>query len=647
MKKLTLTLLFFIAILHFSFAQNVLNPTGNVGIFTPLAPTHSLTLGSTSTGIASYNTTDQTTNYERLVEGWNANVYQIGTYFGGTGSFTSLQLGVQTTAGTTGLTWGRVFTINGNTSPTAGIFDFNANTSGLNSLITMQGQLLASSGVQNWLGIEPIILQSQSGSYRALFISPYEQTVGTGVTNYLIDAGTNSAASAAGTHTSKFVVTNAGNVGIGTNSPGAGLDVRQTGGSNGIRNLSDGYFANIEEDSYNTTPWQGSRINLARYEGSKAAPLMVQNYDRLGFIDFYGYDGATIQRGGLIGFSVDATPSAGIIPSSFYVQTTNSSGVATERMRINSSGNIGVGTSAPTNTLTLATGGTGFAQYNTTDQTTAYERVVGQYQSSVYTIGSYAGVGGTPRTISMGVQGIIGATTLSGGRVFSVNYVASVPTGNFDFTENTSVAGSIVTVNSGLAGNSSQQNMFSIQGAVTQTGTAGYTGLLIAPNETSVGTGNRYLIDAGVNTAASGGGTHTPYFLLTSTGNVGIGTTDNANWQLANSQYKLAVNGSIVATAITVKLTANWPDYVFKKDYTLPSLTDVKTYIDKNQHLPDMPSEQQIAKEGVDLGEMNKLLVKKVEELTLYLIEKDKKEKEMEARLEKLEGALNKVSNGK
>ncbi|MBS7563041.1 hypothetical protein KHS38_01375 [Mucilaginibacter sp. Bleaf8] len=101
-------------------------------------------------------------------------------------------------------------------------------------------------------------------------------------------------------------------------------------------------------------------------------------------------------------------------------------------------------------------------------------------------------------------------------------------------------------------------------------------------------------------------------------GNVAIGTTDAKG-------YKLAVAGNIRATEIKVEALP-WPDYVFKPSYKLPSLTEVKEYIEKNKHLPDMPSEQEVAKEGISLGEMNRLLLKKVEELTLYLIEKDKKE---------------------
>ena len=127
-------------------------------------------------------------------------------------------------------------------------------------------------------------------------------------------------------------------------------------------------------------------------------------------------------------------------------------------------------------------------------------------------------------------------------------------------------------------------------------------------------------------------------------GNVGIGTTDNANWQLANSTYKLAVAGNAVAESMTVKLQANWPDYTFKKEYRLMSLADVKTYIDKNQHLPEIPSAAQVEKDGINLGEMNRLLLKKVEELTLYLIEKDKEIKELKSseneRIKKLEQRL-------
>jgi len=122
-------------------------------------------------------------------------------------------------------------------------------------------------------------------------------------------------------------------------------------------------------------------------------------------------------------------------------------------------------------------------------------------------------------------------------------------------------------------------------------------------------------------------GTETQLIRIKGDGTVAIGTTDPKG-------YKLAVAGRAIAESMTVKLQANWPDVVFKKDYTLMPLSDVKTYIDKNQHLPEIPAAAEVEKDGVNLGEMNRLLVKKVEELTLYLIEKDKKDKEKETQFD-------------
>ena len=111
-------------------------------------------------------------------------------------------------------------------------------------------------------------------------------------------------------------------------------------------------------------------------------------------------------------------------------------------------------------------------------------------------------------------------------------------------------------------------------------------------------------------------------------GNVGIGTTNPG-------AYMLAVKGNVHAQQVNVDMTG-WSDYVFKRNYVLPPLAEVKTYIDQNHHLPDIPSEQQIVKDGLDLGEMNKLLMKKVEELTLYLIEKDKQVNNLQDELTQL-----------
>ena len=123
-----------------------------------------------------------------------------------------------------------------------------------------------------------------------------------------------------------------------------------------------------------------------------------------------------------------------------------------------------------------------------------------------------------------------------------------------------------------------------------------------------------------------------PVLITDASGNIGIGTS-NANG------YKFAVKGAIHAQQINLDMTG-WADYVFQKEYHLPALNDVKTYINLNHHLPELPSEKEIAQNGLNLGEMNKLLVKKVEELTLYLFQKNKEITRQDLQYRKLDKRL-------
>jgi len=101
-----------------------------------------------------------------------------------------------------------------------------------------------------------------------------------------------------------------------------------------------------------------------------------------------------------------------------------------------------------------------------------------------------------------------------------------------------------------------------------------------------------------------------------SSGNVGIGTTNPGS-------YMLAVEGTMGARKVQVKQTS-WADFVFKPDYQLSPLQELESYISANQHLPGIPSEAEVQKDGIDVGEMNKKLLQKVEELTLYIIRQQK-----------------------
>jgi hypothetical protein len=101
-------------------------------------------------------------------------------------------------------------------------------------------------------------------------------------------------------------------------------------------------------------------------------------------------------------------------------------------------------------------------------------------------------------------------------------------------------------------------------------------------------------------------------------GNVAIGTALTSN----PNSYKLAVNGKIGAKEVQVENTSStWADYVFKSDYNLMPLTEVESFIKSNQHLPEIPSAEEVKENGHKLGEMDVLLLKKVEELTLYIID--------------------------
>jgi len=114
---------------------------------------------------------------------------------------------------------------------------------------------------------------------------------------------------------------------------------------------------------------------------------------------------------------------------------------------------------------------------------------------------------------------------------------------------------------------------------------------------------------------------------LVGNGNVGIG--------IVNPTNKLDVNGTIHSKEVKVDMNG-WSDFVFKKDYTLPTLQEVEKHIAEKGHLGNIPSEEEVLKNGINLGEMNSKLLQKIEELTLYVIEQNKKLQNQEKEIIKL-----------
>ena len=118
--------------------------------------------------------------------------------------------------------------------------------------------------------------------------------------------------------------------------------------------------------------------------------------------------------------------------------------------------------------------------------------------------------------------------------------------------------------------------------------------------------------------------------------NVGIGTL--------SPDEKLTVKGKIHTQEVRVDMAGPLvPDYVFENDYKLKTLQEVESYIKENKHLPEIPSAKEIEKNGLMLAEMNMVLLKKMEEMTLYMIEQNKKIEDLQKQNKKIEALENRL----
>ncbi|MBZ9731333.1 hypothetical protein LB467_16710 [Salegentibacter sp. JZCK2] len=122
-------------------------------------------------------------------------------------------------------------------------------------------------------------------------------------------------------------------------------------------------------------------------------------------------------------------------------------------------------------------------------------------------------------------------------------------------------------------------------------------------------------------------------------GNMSIGALDSKG-------YMLAVAGDFIAESATVKLEADWPDYVFSEEYSLMSLSELEKYIQINKRLPNLPSADEVKEDGIDLGEMNRKFLEKIEEITLHIIKMNKDYKDLREENSLLRGELEKLKKG-
>jgi hypothetical protein len=297
-----------------------------------------------------------------------------------------------------------------------------------------------------------------------------------------------------------------------------------------------------------------------------------------------------------LAFTSSAGNERGFIKSNMYEGVTNTLSIGSRNdilfendgvttMSVLQSGNIGIGTTSPAVTLhTKSSTGGDISMENSSTVTSGARGNFSWYNSAVSTVAS---IRATAITDNVGTS-LEFFTRPAGGSLTQVMTI-----------------GSTGYIGIGTASPQVPLHVSGTNGAIRlqYTGNSGYGQM-----ETTAGN------DLILKTSGSAG-THERIAILETNGNVGIGTT-------APSQ-KLSVNGNISAKKIIVTQTG-WSDYVFDKDYKLRSLSSLETFINQNKHLPEVPSAKEVEEKGISVGDNQALLLKKIEELTLYIIEMKK-----------------------
>jgi hypothetical protein len=225
------------------------------------------------------------------------------------------------------------------------------------------------------------------------------------------------------------------------------------------------------------------------------------------------------------------------------------------------------------------------------------------------------------------------------GSSYTANSKFSIDRGGFNFTINHSSANNperfAVACKPGIVSPGTSSSYLSFHGEGSGSGNYTFTNSVTSSENGGAAiegdkAGNFYIITKG-SSASSNADEDEIRLTIDATGKTVIG-----RYNLTTpGDYKLYVEKGILTEKVKVAVatTSNWADFVFADDYKLKGLAEVEEFIKKNNHLPDVPSAEEVVKEGLDVAGMDAKLLQKIEELTLYVIEQNKKINELEQKL--------------
>ena len=386
---------------------------------------------------------------------------------------------------------------------------------------------------------------------------------------------------------------NAGYIGIGTSAPLAKLNVSQTGYGFLHSDVANGVQIGTYIDA--SGGWLGtkSKDNLHFFTNNSSPLMTIDTFSNVGIGTTTPTYKLTVKADniGISQESADGTTKVGFFAGSAgaYVQTHSNhplnftTGNGSAQMTLTTAGNLGIGTTTSTSRLTVNSG------------------------SNI-----------TGIEVNQSGTGLGGYFYSSGGNaLYAFNSSATQPAAFFQGTNALTAIGKV-----GIGTSAPAQNLDLKNGRMRFTGqvSAGVASGIEFTN--NAGTAVRSFV--GVyddNTLGFYGfaGAGWSFLYDAVDGTLRIGTTQKATGYLVN------VGGKIIAEEVRVQLRASWPDYVFKNDYKLMPLNEVEEFIKKNNHLPGFTKAAIVEKEGTDLGETERKLLEKVEELTLYIIALEKK----------------------